>query len=406
MNVHTNVNLPPPPCQREQQNRDLFVTQHPRLPAQRSCQNSPHTGYSDHVPLDNQPRKRATIHDVAREAGISRGTVSRYFNGDAYVSTASREAIERAIAKVGYVPNTAARNLVRQRTQTVAFIVHEPAALFTEDPNIGGILVGANNELSTRDYQLVCLVIDSERDTHRVEQYLKGGFVDGAIVVSARHGDPVTQVITDSTMPATYIGHPTDLKNVPFIGIDNITAARTITRVLLDAGHTHIGMLAAGTDRDSGVDRLHGFTQEMGDHFNRALIQHLETYSYNDGYNGALELLRRAPDVTALFAASDAVAAGAVNAVKRLGLRIPEDLSIVGFDDSVWATRSDPQLTTIHQPSRGMGAVAAQCTIAQIEGTYPHWASSHHLITDGDAPGIMLDTHLVHRDSVTSPRPH
>lgn len=351
------------------------------------------------------PKKRATIHDVAREAGVSRGTVSRYFNGESYVSASSRSAIEQAIAKVGYVPNTAARNLVRQRTQTVAFIVHEPAALFTEDPNIGGILVGANNELSERDYQLVCLVIDSARDTNRVEQYLRGGFVDGVIVVSARMGDPVTRMITESRIPATYIGHPPDLAGIPFVGIDNITASRSITQELLDAGHENIAILAAGLDRDSGVDRLEGFSQAMGPLLNRGLIQPVETYSYSDGYDGALELLHRAPDVTAIFATSDAVAAGAANAIKRLGLRIPHDVSVVGFDDSVWATRSDPELTTIHQPSRGMGTAAAQCTVAQIEGTFDEWAAPRRLIHLGSAPGIMLDTYVVPRNSVAPPRP-
>jgi transcriptional regulator with XRE-family HTH domain len=111
-----------------------------------------------------RPGKRATVHDIAAAAGVSRGTVSRVLNGG-YVSASAREAIERAITEVGYVPNTAARNLVMQRSQAVGFIVLEPHTLFLEDPNIGGIMLGANAVLSAADHQMVNLVVDSERDT-------------------------------------------------------------------------------------------------------------------------------------------------------------------------------------------------------------------------------------------------
>ena len=110
----------------------------------------------------NSPAKRATVHDIAAAAGVSRGTVSRVLNGG-YVSAHARAAIEAAIAEVGYVPNTAARNLVMQRSEAVGFVVLEPHSLFLEDPNIGGLMLGANATLSAADYQLVNLVADSER---------------------------------------------------------------------------------------------------------------------------------------------------------------------------------------------------------------------------------------------------
>ena len=140
-------------------------------------------------PID-RPR-RATIFDVAAEANVSRGTVSRVLNGEPYVSATARVAIEKAIAKVGYVRNMAARNLVTQRTRAIALIVHEPHSVFLEDPNIGAILLGTNDRLSEAEYQLVCLIIGSGRDSDRVADYLRGGFVDGAIIVSAREHDPI-----------------------------------------------------------------------------------------------------------------------------------------------------------------------------------------------------------------------
>ncbi|MHB1490248.1 MAG: LacI family DNA-binding transcriptional regulator, partial [Cellulomonas sp.] len=169
------------------------------------------------MPRPRPPHRRATMLDVANQAGVSRGTVSRVLNGG-YVSVDARDAIESAIAEVGYVPNTAARNLVMQQSRAVGFIVHEPHALFLEDPNIGSIMLGANEVLSQSDYQLVCLIIDSERDTTRVARYLSGGFMDGAIIVSARAHDPITRVVSQLALPTTFVGHPPDLRRLPFVG--------------------------------------------------------------------------------------------------------------------------------------------------------------------------------------------
>ncbi len=332
-------------------------------------------------------RKRATIHDVAVEAGVSRGTVSRVVNGERYVSDEARHAIEAAINKVGYVPNSAARSLVMQRSQAVGFIVHEPHSLFLEDPNIGQILLGANTTLSDADYQMVCLIIDSERDTERVARYLSGGFVDGVIIVSARQNDPITRVIEKSALPAAFVGHPPDLRRLPFVGIDNRSSARAITQRLMDTGRKRIGMIAAALDRDSGADRLAGFTDALGPRFDPSLVQSVPLYSYSAGVAGMRTLLEREPDIDGVFAASDAVAAGALEALREAGRAVPEDVGVVGFDDSAWAVRSQPQLSTVHQPASGLGQRAAQSVLDQLRGEEP------------DLGGILLETPIVWRAS-------
>ncbi|HZL02687.1 MAG TPA: LacI family DNA-binding transcriptional regulator, partial [Cellulomonas sp.] len=275
-------------------------------------------------------RKRATIRDVAVEAGVSRGTVSRVVNNEPYVSAQARTAIESAIARVGYVPNTAARNLVMQRSQAVGFIVHEPHSLFLEDPNIGAILLGANNALSRADYQMVCLIIDSERDSDRVARYLSGGFVDGVIIVSARQNDPITRVLERLALPATFVGHPPDLRQGRFVGIDNRRSARAITERLMATGRRRIGMIAAALDRDSGADRLAGFTDALGSRFDPALVASVPLYEFSAGLDGMRALLERAPDIDGVFAASDAVAVGALEALREAGRSVPGDVGIVG----------------------------------------------------------------------------
>ena len=332
-------------------------------------------------------RKRATIHDVAAEAGVSRGTVSRVVNNEPYVSAEARIAIEAAIEKVGYVPNTAARNLVMQRSQAVGLIVHEPHSLFLEDPNIGEILLGANSALSRADYQMVSLVIESDRDTERVARYLSGGFVDGVVVVSAREQDPITRVIERLDLPAAFVGHPQDLRELPYVGINNRAAARGITERLIGTGRQRIGMIAAALDRDSGSDRLAGFTDALGDRFDPGLVAPVPLYTYADGRDGMRALLARDPLIDGVFAASDVIAAGALNALREAGRRVPEDVGIVGFDDSAWALRCQPLLSTVRQPANGLGQRAAESVLSQLRGEPPVLG------------GILLDTEIVWRDS-------
>ncbi len=333
-----------------------------------------------------RPPRRATVHDVARVAGVSRGTVSRLLNGRMYVSQEAREAIEKAIREVGYVPNTAARNLVTQRTQAVGFIVHEPHSLFLEDPNIGGIMLGANTALSEADYQMVCLVVDTDRDTERVARYLSGGFVDGAIIVSAREQDPIGVAVSRLSLPVAFVGRPPGI-DAPWVGIDNRGAARSIVERLMATGRRRIGMIAAALDRDSGADRLAGYRDALGDAYDESLVEPVPLYSYSAGADGMRALLERRPDLDGVFAAADSVAAGAVDALRQAGRRIPEDVGIVGFDDSAWATRTDPLLSTVSQPADQLGAEAARTVLAQLQGAeLPENAT-------------LLDTPIVWRDS-------
>lgn len=345
-------------------------------------------GYTDAMTPPPSRPKRATIFDVAAEAGVSRGTVSRVLNGEPYVSEAARQAIEAAIAKVGYVRNTAARNLARQSSGAIALIVHEPHSVFVDDPNIGNILLGTNGALSAADYQLVTLVIETERDSERVSGYVGGGFVDGAIIVSAREGDPISKAIAALRLPAVMVGRPDNEPRLPWVGIDNRGAAQQISERLAATGRRRIGMIAAGLDRDSGRDRLAGFQDALGEAFDESLVSRQSFYSFDAGVAGMIELLEREPEIDGVFAASDAVAAGAIDVLKARGRRVPDDVGIVGFDDSAWALRSQPQLSTVRQPAASLGARAAELVLEQIESGG----------TRGDG-GVVLETEVVWRAS-------
>ena len=318
---------------------------------------------------------------------MSRGTVSRVMNGEPYVSDEARAVVEAAIEKVGYVRNTAARNLKTQRSHAIGLIVLEPHSLFLEDPNIGAILLGTNAVLSAADYQLVSLVIDSDRDSSRVAEYLRGGFVDGVVIISARAGDPIARAVAKMGLPASVVGHPIDVDGMAFVGIDNVAAAKAITSRLMQTGRSRIGMIASALDRDSGQDRLAGFTQALGPAFDPLLVVDFPLYSYDAGVTGMRQLLERDPAIDGVFAASDAIAAGALYALREAGRRVPEDVGVVGFDDSSWALRCQPLLSTVRQPAEALGMMAARSVLSQLEGSVP------------SPLGSLLETSIVWRDS-------
>lgn len=330
------------------------------------------------------PRKRVTVHDVAREARVSRGTVSRVVNGERYVSTESRRAVEAAISRTGYVPSRTARALVRQRSQAVGFLVHEPHAMFVDDPNIGELLLGANRALSRADYQMPTLIFDSLEDSQRIARYLGGGVVDGVILVSTRQHDPIVEVVRTLNLATAVIGNP--YEDLPWVGIDNERAAHEITRRLVGTGRQRVGMIAAGMDRDSGSDRHRGFQRALGAAFDERTVVRVDHFAFADGITGMRELLARTPEIDGVFAASDALAAGAVEALREAGRRVPQDVGVVGFDDSGWAVRSRPALSTVSQPATALGAAAANLVLAQLQGA-------------DFVSGTLLETPIVWRDS-------
>jgi len=211
--------------------------------------------------------------------------------------------------------------------------------------------------------------------------------VDGVIIVSAREHDPISAAIAQIGLPAVFVGHPSTEPDTPYVGIDNRTAARDITTRLLQTGRQRVGMIAAALDRDSGAERLAGFRDALGDRFDESLVIDIPLYSRTSGVEGMRELLRRAPDLDGVFASSDAIAAGAMDVLREHGRSIPGDVGIVGFDDSDWALRCQPALSTVRQPADLLGREAASVVLGLVNGTPPA------------SLGTMLPTEIAWRDS-------
>ena len=310
---------------------------------------------------------RPTIKDVAAAAGISHATVSRYLNKRSYVSEASGRAIDAAIASVNYVPNQTARSLVRRETHAVAFIVRELPNMFFVDANLSNMAVGANAALSARDYQMFLLIIDSERSAERIGDLISGGFVDGAILV-AMHDDELVTSLARSSTPLVTASVPAPTLAIPSVDTDNVGGTERITRMLRSTGRTRVAEIHGPAGAPVSSLRHDGFVRGMAEAYDPAAVVTAEEWSMAAGTDAMRALLHSVPDLDGVVCASDLIAAGAIDALRAAGKSVPDDVGVVGFDDSPWATRTEPTLSTIRQDTVQTGARLAGLLLRQIAG--------------------------------------
>jgi DNA-binding LacI/PurR family transcriptional regulator len=338
----------------------------------------------------NERRRRPTIHDVAREAGVSRGTVSRYLNGGHYVSPAAAEAVNAAIRRTGYEVNRHARSLITGRTGSVAFLITEPQEKFFEDPNFNVLLRGCTEELAARDMPLLLMLAGTRDEQRRLARYISAGHVDGVLLISSHTGDPVAEQLTKAGVPVVVCGKPVDLAagpRVAYVAADDREGARQMVRHLVASGRRRIATVTGPLDTPGGVERLAAYREvlaEAGLPADDGLVGHGD-YSRDSGEAATAALLARRPDLDAVFVASDLMARGALAALARAGRRVPEDVAVGGFDDSSAATAGRPALTTIRQPWDRISAEMVRLLLARV---------------DGDPPSaVILPTELIARDT-------
>ncbi|WP_399932629.1 LacI family DNA-binding transcriptional regulator [Streptomyces kanamyceticus] len=335
-----------------------------------------------------QRRKAPTIHDVAREAGVSRGTVSRVLNGGHYVSPSAREAVDSAIRRTGYVVNRHARSLITGRSDSVGFLLTEPQERFFEDPNFNVLLRGCTQALAAHDIPLLLMIAGTEDERRRITRYITAGHVDGVLLVSSHSGDPLAARLREAGVPLVACGKPLgQASKVAYVAADDRDGARDMVRHLLSLGRRTVGMVTGPLDTPGGTERLAGYREvlaEAGMAADDRLVVSGD-YSRASGEAGAAELLGRVPDMDALFVASDLMAQGAVAALQRAGRRVPEDIAVGGFDDSSAALGAHPELTTIRQPWDRISAEMVRVLLAQIGGE--------------DPAAVILPTELVRRGS-------
>ncbi|MDX6264846.1 MAG: hypothetical protein QOH84_6534 [Kribbellaceae bacterium] len=309
-----------------------------------------------------------TLEQVAALAGVSRATVSRVVNGSPKVLPETVAAVERAIGELGYVPNRAARALVTRRTDSVALVVPEPDSRVFSDPFFAGILRGISMTLAPTSSQLVLLIEPAEGDDQRLLRYLRGGHVDGAIIVSHHGRDNVLQELAQLPLPIVFSARPLGVEvPVASVDVDNVAGARTAVEYLLSKGRRKLGTVAGPLDMTAGLDRLTGYQEAMKE----AGIEQAVAYgdfTTDGGEQATLRLLDQHPQLDGIFVANDLMATATLRVLSHLGKRVPEDVAVVGFDDSVVATTTTPMLTTVRQPVEKLGARLAEILLAKLAG--------------------------------------
>lgn len=318
---------------------------------------------SRHLP----PSDRPTVWAVAAVAGVSKTTVSRVLTGSPRVSPQAREAVTKAIDRLGYVPNRAARSLVTRRTDTIALVVSEPESRLFSEPFFAGTVRGINQALAQTEYAFVLL--SCEGDTSRVERYIKNGHADGVILMSLHKQDPLLPLLSRSRTPAVLTGRPFPGTTFPYVDADNRNGAAGAVAHLVERGRLRIATIAGPADMPVGVDRLDGYRDALPPAIKRSwrrLVVHGD-FSEGSGERAMHELLKREPEIDAVFAASDLMAIGAMRVIRAVGRRVPEDIAVVGFDDSHAARLTDPQLTTVRQPMEEIGRALAAVLLSQLD---------------------------------------
>lgn len=309
-----------------------------------------------------------TIRQVAAAAGVSRATASRVINGSPLASEQARLAVEAAIAELGFTPSPAARSLALGRTNSVALVLPEPNARVLTDPFFSQVILGLSAELEQTDLQMVLLLARDGQRTERIDRYLAGRHVDGAVIASHHRDDALNQRLIDSGLPCVFLGRPLAVTGAHYVDMDNANGARLATQHLISRGRQRIATIAGPQDMTAGIDRLEAWRDSvLGAGLSDTNVAYGD-FTEPAGAAAMHELLARDPDIDAVFAASDLMAAGALTVLAEHGRRVPDDVAVVGFDDFPIADATKPPLTTVAHPVQAMSAQAGRLLLAIMNG--------------------------------------
>ncbi|MGQ4361199.1 LacI family DNA-binding transcriptional regulator [Streptomyces sp. SAS_272] len=317
------------------------------------------------------PRRQPTLDEVAALAGVSRSVASRALNNAPHVSRAKREAVERAVRQLGYVPNPRARALATRQTGAAALVVSGEDPSIFADPFFAQVIVGASAALEEADLHLMLCLAASDRGRKRVEELFRSRGADGVMLMALREDDPLARMAQEAAIPVVFGGRPVGPAPRWFVDVDNVGGAREATEHLLSHGRTRVAAICGRMDTEAGRARYRGYRDAV-------LAAGLEPFPPLEGDftepSGAAvmaDLLRSHPDVDGVFAANDNMAAGALRSLRGAGRTVPADVGVVGFDDLEIARIADPPLTTVHQPITALGRETARMLVALLDGQDP-----------------------------------
>ncbi|MGO9256455.1 MAG: LacI family DNA-binding transcriptional regulator [Bryobacteraceae bacterium] len=337
----------------------------------------------------NKFRAPASIKDIARVAGVSHSTVSRALRNSPLVNSKTIEELQRIARDLGYQPSAVARGLVTRKTLTIGVVVTTIA-----DPFVSEVVIGI--ELAANDNGYSVFLADSNADPAR-EKSVVHSFaerrVDGIVVTSSRVGALYTPLLSQMMVPIVLINNQHPGQFVHSVMIDNVQGSREATGHLIGLGHLRIAYVGDQYGHQSDAERFAGYREAL----ELAALPFLpELVTYGDGKPEAGELamnkLLGLPDSpTAVFCYNDMTALGVLRSVHMHGLRVPADVSVIGFDDVFFVSYTQPQLTTVRQPMRRMGRMAMESLLKLMSG-------------QASAEAIKVPAELIVRESTAAPR--
>jgi LacI family transcriptional regulator len=342
--------------------------------------------------------ERVTIRQLARLSGVSIGTVSRALNGYADVRPETRERIMRLARELDYTPSASARSLVTQRSHVIGvFLETGEGHPDLQHPFFHEVLGGLKQRIGAGGFDLLLFASERPGNGYGPHSYLKRARhhqVEGVVMMGVDPENPEVARLVRADLPCVGLDLQLDGPKTEVVMSDNVEGARQAVHHLHALGHRRIATITGMIDRRPGVDRLRGFRaaiQELGLAYRDEYVTYGDFY-FESGRAATARLLALDEPPTAIFAAADLTALGAIRAATEAGLQIPQDLSVVGFDDIQIAPHVNPPLTTVRQDKAGLGTAAADALIALIEGG----AGRTGLVT--------LPVELVARGSTAAPR--
>lgn len=336
------------------------------------------------------PGQVVTIFDVAHKAGVSHSTVSRVLNNKNNVNTETRERVLLAMTQLGYVSNASARRLAGGGSRVVGLLVDH-----LNPGYMGEIIRGIDEALEANGYNL--MLYTTHRQKNREVAYvtrLTQGFADGLVLIVPRDEKAYLETLQQRKFPYVLIDYQGYNRHVPSVFTTNRKGGYDATTYLIETGHRRIGFITGEMAYGCAPERLAGYQEALSDHgipFDPELVSE-GNFLQPQGYRCALQLLGLPEPPTALFVSNDAMAFGAMEAARELGFHIPNDLSIIGFDDVPQATHVHPTLSTVCQPLEEMGRRAVDLLLKYISNP------------DAEIERVELSTRLIIRESCRTPQ--
>jgi LacI family transcriptional regulator len=333
------------------------------------------------------------LEEIARLAGVSRSTVSRVVNDHPSVRPAVRERVRRIIAETGFQPNAAARSLASQRSYMLGLVIPRTVHTVFTDPYFPQLTQGIAQACNEHDYTL-SLFIESD-DVKLFPRLNRTGLMDGVVVQASTVDDRLIPKLLAAGLPLVVAGRPSQVEGVSYVDVDNVQGSYSAVAHLARLGHTRLATITGPLNTAVGTDRLAGYRRvlaECGLPEDPALVE-TGDFTEPSGYDAMRRLLSQPQPPTAVFAASDVMARGAIRALEEAGRRVPGDVAVAGFDDLPPATMTRPWLTTVRQPIRQMGIRAIEVLL--------------DVIANGREPArrFIFDTELVVRESCGATEP-